>query len=266
MMTLEQVKSKSTKHLVGLHPVVLAAATALIERCYAQGVNIVITQGLRTIAEQDALYAQGRTKPGNIVTNAKGGTSYHNFGLAIDFALLIPDGFSVSWNTTSDGDGDGTKDWSEVVQEAKALGFEWGGDFVSIKDAPHFQMSFGLTTAKLRAGKQPTAAQTEAVYALINKNLEVDEEMTAEEKKDFEAMKVLIKAQAEVTLALTNRVADLEKRLNISGKETYYKGYTEAIEAAKGVKAITSYEDKSKLELNIIQLLFNLGLFKKGDK
>lgn len=98
------------------------------------------------------------------------------------------------------------------------------------------------------------------------KSGEDEDEMTAQEKKDFETMQVLIKEQAEVTLGLTNRVIDLEKRLNTSGKETYYKGYIEAIEAAKGVKAITSYEDKSKLELNIIQLLFNLGLFKKGVK
>ncbi|WP_305953442.1 M15 family metallopeptidase [Paenibacillus sp. P32E] len=68
--------------------------------------NIVITQGLRTIAEQDALYAQGRTKPGQIVTNARGRTSYHNFGLAVDFALLLPNGSSVSWDTARDGDGD----------------------------------------------------------------------------------------------------------------------------------------------------------------
>ncbi|MEC0168862.1 hypothetical protein [Paenibacillus graminis] len=47
MLTLEQVKAKSAKRLDGLHPVVAAATVALIERCYARGVNIVITQGLR---------------------------------------------------------------------------------------------------------------------------------------------------------------------------------------------------------------------------
>lgn len=169
MLTLDQVKAKSNKRLVGLQPVVLAATLALIERCYARGVPIVITQGLRTIAEQDALYAQGRTKPGKVVTNAKGGTSYHNYGLAVDFALLLPDGNAVSWDMKRDGDCDKVSDWLEVVQEAKALGFEWGGDFTSIYDAPHFQMSFGLTTTQLRSGKRPTAAQTEVIYSLINK-------------------------------------------------------------------------------------------------
>ncbi|WP_445670015.1 M15 family metallopeptidase [Paenibacillus sp. FSL R10-2771] len=74
MLTLEQVKLKSLSWLGCIRSWV-TATVALIERCYARRVNIVITQGLRTISEQDALYAQGRTKPGQIVTNAKGGTS-----------------------------------------------------------------------------------------------------------------------------------------------------------------------------------------------
>ncbi|ASA21939.1 M15 family metallopeptidase [Paenibacillus donghaensis] len=209
-LTLEQVKAKSAKRMLGLHPVVLAAATALIERCYVRGVPIVITQGLRTIAEQDALYAQGRTKPGSVVTNAKGGTSYHNYGLAIDFALLLPDGKQVSWDINRDGDKDGVKDWTEVVQEAKALGFEWGGDFVSIKDAPHFQIPFGLKISQLRAGQRPTETAMAKAQAKIDKYMEADEAMTAQEKKDFEAMQMLIKAQAEVTLALSNRITELE--------------------------------------------------------
>lgn len=168
MLTLMQIKNKSAPRLTGLHPVVLAAATALIECCYTFGVPIQITQGLRTIAEQDALYAQGRTKPGSIVTNARGGYSYHNYGLAIDFALLLPNGSSVSWNMARDGDKDQTTDWLEVVQQAKRLGFEWGGDWTSLKDYPHFQMSFGLTLSKLRAGAQPSVQAVKAAYRLIN--------------------------------------------------------------------------------------------------
>ncbi|QUL54361.1 M15 family metallopeptidase [Paenibacillus tritici] len=164
MLTLTQVLNKSAARLSGLHPAVLAAATALIERSYACGVPILITQGLRTIAEQDALYAQGRTKAGAVVTNARGGYSYHNYGLAVDFALLLPNGSSVSWDMNRDGDYDGTADWLEVVQQAKAIGFEWGGDWTSFKDYPHFQMSFGLRLADLRTGKKPAAAAVEVVY------------------------------------------------------------------------------------------------------
>ncbi|AIQ69527.1 M15 family metallopeptidase [Paenibacillus graminis] len=255
MLTLDQVKLKSQARLVGLHPVLVAATVALIERCYARGVPIVITQGLRTIAEQDSLYAKGRTKPGQIVTNAKGGHSYHNYGLAIDFGLLQLDGRNVSWDTTRDGDSDRVADWQEVVQEAKALGFEWGGDWTSIKDYPHFQMSFGLALSALRQGYQPTAAQVKAAFAVIDK---LQEEASEDMSKIAELEQVVEEQEG--------RIAALEKRLNISGKETYATGYKDALEAAKAAGAVTTSADKSKLELNMIQILFNLGLFTKGAK
>ncbi|MGG4145774.1 M15 family metallopeptidase [Paenibacillus algorifonticola] len=169
MLTLTQVKNKSAARLTGLLPVVAAAAERLTERTYKRGVPIVITQGLRTIAEQDKLYAQGRTTAGSIVTNAKGGYSYHNFGVAIDFALLSADGKEVYWDTKRDGNANKVADWAEVVDEAKRLGFAWGGDWTSFKDYPHFEMTFGLTTAQLRAGIRPTAAQIAAAMAHITK-------------------------------------------------------------------------------------------------
>lgn len=168
MLTLDQVKNKSAGWLGKLHPVVLAAAGALIQRSYAKGIPIVITQGMRTIAEQNALYAQGRTKKGPIVTNARGGSSYHNYGLAIDFALLLPDGKTVSWDMNRDVNNDKISDWQEVAREAKQLGFEWGGDWTSFKDYPHLQMSFGLTTDQLKAGRQPTLEQVKEALARIN--------------------------------------------------------------------------------------------------
>ncbi|MEK3717662.1 M15 family metallopeptidase [Paenibacillus sp. FSL R7-0333] len=185
MLTLTQLLNKSAARLKGLHPAVLAAATALIERSYAGGVPILITQGLRTIAEQDALYAQGRTRPGAIVTNARGGYSYHNYGLAVDFALLLPDGSSVSWDMSRDGNQNGTRDWLEVVQHAKAIGFEWGGDWTSFKDYPHLQMSFGLSLAELRTGKKPAAAAVEAAIERIK-------------PKEEQAMKTQMKVAVQV--------------------------------------------------------------------
>ena len=108
------------------------------------------TQTLRTIAEQDALYAQGRTTPGKIVTWAKGGKSYHNYGLAIDICLII-DGKEASWDITKDFDKDGISDWMEAVKIFKAHGWEWGGEWDTKKDYPHFQKTFGKTTAQLKA-------------------------------------------------------------------------------------------------------------------
>lgn len=103
---------------------------------------------MRTFAEQAALYAQGRTSPGKIVTNAPAGLSIHNYGLAFDIVLLIDkDGNgtyeTASWDTITDFDGDGMSDWMECVKIAKKCGFEWGGDWRSFKDLPHFEMTFG---------------------------------------------------------------------------------------------------------------------------
>lgn len=105
---------------------------------------------LRTFAEQDALYAQGRTKPGNKVTNAKAGWSFHNYGLAIDI-VLIKDGKTATWDMVHDFDGDHTPDWMEVVKIFKAHGWEWGGDWHSLKDYPHFQKTFGHKESDLLA-------------------------------------------------------------------------------------------------------------------
>ena len=143
---LKELIEKAEKKLKGVHPVVATKARQLIEQAYKERINVIITQGLRTVEEQNELYAQGRTKPGKIVTNAKGGYSYHNFGLAFDFAILKDDG-SVNWNVD--------EKWKRVGAIGKSLGLEWGGDWTSFKDYPHFQYTFGLSLAQLRAGKCP---------------------------------------------------------------------------------------------------------------
>lgn len=69
------------------HPRMQKIAAQWITACKAEGINVAISETLRTAAEQDALYAKGRTKPGNIVTNAKGSSyrSQHQWGIAFDF-------------------------------------------------------------------------------------------------------------------------------------------------------------------------------------
>jgi peptidoglycan L-alanyl-D-glutamate endopeptidase CwlK len=111
-----------------------------------KGKRLRFTHVLRTFAEQEALYALGRTKPGKRVTNARGGQSFHNYGLAFDIVIL------------EDRDGNGTFEtanwdvnalWKEVASFFKSKGWEWGGDWKSFKDYPHFQKTFGKTTAEL---------------------------------------------------------------------------------------------------------------------
>lgn len=110
---------------------------------------------LRTLEEQAALYAQGRTTKGSIVTNAKPGDSFHNYGLAIDIVLLIDkDGNgtfeTASWDTKSDFDADTKSDWLEIVNIFKAHKWTWGGDFKSFKDYPHFEKTNGKSISQIK--------------------------------------------------------------------------------------------------------------------
>jgi peptidoglycan L-alanyl-D-glutamate endopeptidase CwlK len=255
MMTLEQIKKKSDKRLSGLHPVFKMTLEKLIDRCYARGVWVLITQGLRTYAEQDALYAQGRTKPGQVVTKARGGYSNHNFGFAADFALLLRDGRTVSWDTLKDDDKDSLPDWSEVVEEAKKLGLEWGGDWRSFKDMPHLQMVFGITTAQFRAGKRPTQVQLDAALMRINKT--EDEEMTAEEKAAFKELQTIVQKQA-----------DRIKTLETAAKQPKVPAWAEqACINAKAAGALDTANDGSYDFYRMVTLLDRTGIFNgKGDK
>lgn len=141
-----------------LHPYVHQKALELIERANKKlkDYTVIITQGYRSIEEQNRIYEQGRSLPGKIVSNAKGGHSLHNYGLAIDFALKNKSTGAVIWNEK-------LTEWNTVVAIAKALGFEWGGDWTSFKDYPHFQMTGGLTNAEIFAGKVPVFEQPKPV-------------------------------------------------------------------------------------------------------
>lgn len=131
----------------GINPKVKDLAIELIKLSYMQGINVQITSGFRSYAEQNRLYAQGRTTPGNIVTNARAGQSIHNFGLAIDYVLVSHDGSKAIWTVNND--------WRKVAAIGKSLGFQWGGDWRSFRDYPHLDMQRGMTLAQLRAGSRP---------------------------------------------------------------------------------------------------------------
>lgn len=115
-------------------------ATDFIKEANAcsDGTLIRVAQGFRTYAEQDALYAQGRTAPGNIVTKAKGGFSNQNFGLAFDIVRI------------TNGKLDYNLDWKSLSTLGKSKGFEWGG-YWKFKDMPHFENMFGNSLKELRA-------------------------------------------------------------------------------------------------------------------
>lgn len=122
-----------------IHPELEKRIDALIVRMKELGHTIIVTSGYRSIKKQNEIYAQGRSKPGKIVTKAKGGDSYHNYGLAVDLAFLVNG--NISWAENMP--------WELLGKEGKLFGLEWGGDFKSIKDRPHFQYTKGFTTNQL---------------------------------------------------------------------------------------------------------------------
>jgi len=133
----------NSRDLNDLLPQVKAKVEAFIAACKAAGIDILVTSTYRDTESQDALFAQGRTTPGKIVTNARGGESFHNFRCAIDIVPMV--------NGKPDWDGSHAV-WKEVGRLGKENGLEWAGEWVHFKELAHFQYSGGLTLAQLRSG------------------------------------------------------------------------------------------------------------------
>ena len=143
-----------SRSLDDLHPVVRAMAERLLAKAEDTGIPLAVTFTLRSLACQAALYAQGRTAPGSVVTNAPAGFSYHNYGLALDVVpralLALP-----NWGDTPAYQAATNVLWVRLAVIGKGLGFRWGGDFARLRDRPHFEWSGKLTLAQLRAGLRP---------------------------------------------------------------------------------------------------------------
>ena len=142
--------SSEDRLINGLEPELQPIARQFLANARAAGHRIILTQGRRTIAEQNALFAKGRTVDGPKVTNAKGGDSPHNYGLAIDFCFLDAKG-KASWADS--------QPWAAVGAIGKALGLTWGGDWKKFVDRPHLELSekFKLARDEWKAGKRSVA-------------------------------------------------------------------------------------------------------------
>lgn len=126
-----------------LLPKVAQMAQEFLDKCKAQGYDVLITSTYRSNEEQDALYAQGRTTPGSIVTNAKGGQSMHNYKVALDFCLMKNG--KAEWNDIAL--------FKRVATIGKECGFEWGGDWVQFPDMPHLQYTASYSLANFQNGE-----------------------------------------------------------------------------------------------------------------
>jgi len=263
MYTLDDLLKKAAIKLDGVHPTIQEKALKLITNAYSKGIKLLVTQGLRTVGYQDDLYAQGRTqaqlnavglsdvtaKPGmKRVTNARGGYSYHNYGLAFDI-VVVKDNGELDWNTTSL--------YNKVGTYGKTLGLEWGGDFKSIKDRPHFQLTFGLSLAQLRAGKRPSGSLIEIPKTSPIVELGSRSDLTKELQANLNTLKI---AKLDVDGIAGNKTIEaikiFQKLYNlavdgVAGKDTLAK-IKEALAAATQ-KTDTSKEDEKTTEKAPVQ-------------
>jgi len=128
-IAISKVDDRSEKNIGTLLPEVQPIARALVQKAAANGIQIKIISGLRSYEQQDALYAQGRTAPGPKVTNARGGYSNHNFGIAFDVGVFSGNSYLPE-----------SPKYKAVGVLGMDLGLEWGGNWTSVVDQPHFQL------------------------------------------------------------------------------------------------------------------------------
>lgn len=156
----EQVDERSEKNIATLLPQVRPLAVALIEKAMQHGIVIEIISGTRTYAEQDALYAIGRTKElhRGPVTNAKGGHSNHNFGIAFDIGIFVGEHYLGS-----------SPLYETVGALGEELGLFWGGRWKGFYDGAHFQLrpewAAGMNESAMLAELRKRKENDAEVYA-----------------------------------------------------------------------------------------------------
>ena len=134
----------NSRNLDDLLPQVKARVEDFIKACQHSGIDILVTSTYRDNESQDALYAQGRTTEGKIVTNARGGDSFHNHRCAVDIVPVV--------NGKPDWDGSHPV-WAQIGAIGQECGLEWAGSWKTFKELAHFQYTGGLTIAELKEGK-----------------------------------------------------------------------------------------------------------------
>ena len=130
----------NSRDITSLNPNVARLCQLFIDKCKEQNIDVIITSTYRDFESQNALYAQGRTKSGAKVTNAKGGQSFHNFRVAFDFCPIV-DG-KAQWTDV--------KTFTKCGEIAESLGLEWAGRWLRFKELAHCQLTGGKTLEQLR--------------------------------------------------------------------------------------------------------------------
>ena len=135
----------NSRSLDELLPPVKARVDQFLADCKNHGIDLIVTSTYRDFESQNALYAQGRTTGGSIVTNARGGQSFHNYKCAIDIVPIV--GGKPVWDARN-------LIWNKIGSLGKLAGLEWAGDWKAFKETAHFQYTGGLTLKDIEEGKE----------------------------------------------------------------------------------------------------------------
>ena len=142
-MPTPEFEERSEKNLATLRPKAQPHFRALLRtlKTYAtsKGLEAKIISANRTWAEQDALFAKGRTTEGPKVTNARGGQSNHNYQIAVDIGLFENDKYLPE-----------SVHYKKMGPLGEALGLEWGGSWNDFPDTPHYQIKTNKRISVLR--------------------------------------------------------------------------------------------------------------------
>ncbi len=133
-------KSDLDKKLEGLQPWVKPKVERFLSEAAKVGIPLKVVSAVRSCEEQNRLYAQGRTTPGYIVTNAKCGQSDHNVGVAVDVVPLVNG--KPKWDVPE-------STWNRIGLLGEHAGLKWGGRWKSFKDRPHFYDRGGFSLREL---------------------------------------------------------------------------------------------------------------------
>jgi len=159
----------------GIIPTIAKQVIKVLDEMASLGHPMICTDGYRTWAEQNALFAK-RPK----VTNARGGESNHNYACAADCTFLVNG--KPTWS--------GNLPWDLYGKVAKKHGFEWGGDWASFPDRPHIQMTFGYSIPQLmKMGEKKAIAALSAAALKQYPNEATMPEVAAEAKASWEKAK-----------------------------------------------------------------------------
>lgn len=135
----------TSRSLDDLLPQVKVKCEQFIQLCATNGIDILITSTYRDKESQNALYSQGRTSPGSLVTNAKGGDSFHQYRCAFDFVPVV--GGKADWSNTAT--------FTTCGKLGASIGLEWAGNWKGFRELAHLQYTGGLTLDDLKSGKVP---------------------------------------------------------------------------------------------------------------